>query len=341
MSANEVLRKVAVKDLQIGMYVIMPVSWKAHPFLVNRFRISSPAQIRKMREAGLTELMVDLAQSHIEHEPPALQSRASAGAPHTPDKGPEEKNRGVALDTLKSSVKEAVSDKTLPLEEKAKVVYAQSLEMINNVLEQPNNRNIGVSKEIIAEIVDMILADKDTSRYLTRITSHDFYTYTHSVNVGFLAVCLAKIVLQDASVHKMHELGAGFFLHDLGKVRIPPEIINKPGRLCEEEMVEIRKHPSSGFKILHECRQLTEECRTIVLQHHERSDGTGYPHRLRGPEIHIYGRICSIADIYDALTSDRPYRKRMLPFDALKLMKDEMMHHLQKDLFEKFVLMLS
>jgi HD-GYP domain-containing protein (c-di-GMP phosphodiesterase class II) len=336
MSKQEMLQKVAVEDLQIGMYVIMPVSWKAHPFLVNRFRISSPTEIRRIREAGLKEVMVDLERSHIPCESPVHQS----GMRHTPEKGPEEKTKGIVLETLKTAVKEAVSDKTLPLEEKAKVVYARSVEMINSVLGQPNTRNIADSKEAIAAVVDMILADKETSHYLTRITTHDFYTYTHSVNVGFLAVCLAKTVLQDTN-HNMHELGAGFFLHDLGKVRIPPEIINKPGRLSEEEMAEIRKHPVLGFKILHECRQMTKECRTIVLEHHERNDGTGYPQQLHGQQIHIYGRICSIADVYEALTSDRPYRKRMQPFDALKLMKDDMMHHFQKDLFEKFVLMLS
>jgi HD-GYP domain-containing protein (c-di-GMP phosphodiesterase class II) len=227
------------------------------------------------------------------------------------------------------------------LEEKAKVVYARSIEMINNVLGKPDAKNISDSKKAIAAVVDMILADKETSHYLTRITNHDFYTYTHSVNVGFLAICLAKTVFQDSDAHNMHELGAGFFLHDVGKVRVPPDIINKPGRLTDEEMAEVRRHPTQGFNILHESRQLTNECRTIVLQHHERNDGAGYPHRLRGQDIHIYGRICSIADVYDALTSDRPYRGRMQPFEALKLMKEDMMHHFQHDLFEKFVLMLS
>jgi HD-GYP domain-containing protein (c-di-GMP phosphodiesterase class II) len=336
-SAKEALRKVVVEDLQTGMYVIMPVSWKAHPFLVNSFRISSPTQILKIREAGLKEVTVDLERSNILCESPALHP----GMRHIPDKGPEKKIKSVDVGPIKEAVKEVVSDKTLPLEEKASIVYARSVEMINSLLEQPDARNIADSKEAIAAVVDMILGDKETSHYLTRITSHDFYTFTHSVNVGFLAVCLAKTVFQGSDDHDMHELGAGFFLHDLGKVGIPPDIITKPGRLSGEEMTEMRKHPSKGFKILHECRQLTEECRTIVLQHHERNDGTGYPHRLRGPEIHIYGRICSIADVYDALTSDRPYRTRMQPFEALKLMRDEMMHHFQKDLFEKFVLMLS
>jgi len=104
-------------------------------------------------------------------------------------------------------------------------------------------------------------------------------------------------------------------------------------------MSEMRRHPHLGFKLLQDTRQLTDESKIIVLQHHERIDGTGYPKGLRGNEIHIYARICAIADVCDALTSDRPYRKKMAPFVALKLMREEMMHHFQKDLFEQFVLL--
>ena len=108
----------------------------------------------------------------------------------------------------------------------------------------------------------------------------------------------------------MNELGTGFFLHDLGKVNINQDILNKPGRLTDEEMNEVKRHPAQGFKILNETKHLTEESKLIVLQHHERQDGKGYPKGLKGEAIHIYGRICSIADVYDALTSDRPYRKK-------------------------------
>jgi len=86
-------------------------------------------------------------------------------------------------------------------------------------------------------------------------------------------------------------------------------------------------------------RQLTDESKVIVLQHHERFDGTGYPKRLHSDKIHIYGRICAIADVYDALTTERPYKEKMKVFDALKLMREEMIHHFQKDLFERFVLL--
>jgi len=137
----------------------------------------------------------------------------------------------------------------------------------------------------------------------------------------------------------MHALGAGFFLHDIGKVNVDEAIINKQGKLTEEEMDMMRKHPARGFKLLNDTKQITIESRLIVLQHHERDDGRGYPRRLRGEDIHIYGRICSVADVFDALVSKRPYKSKLKPFDALKLMKEEMLAHFHKDVFEKFVLL--
>ncbi|QKQ27922.1 HD-GYP domain-containing protein [Candidatus Reidiella endopervernicosa] len=100
-------------------------------------------------------------------------------------------------------------------------------------------------------------------------------------------------------------MGAGFFLHDLGKIMVRPEVLNKPARLDDAEMRHIRIHPYQGYKILQQADALTEEVRTIVMQHHEFVDGSGYPKRLRDEEIHVYGRICGIADVYDALPADR------------------------------------
>jgi HD-GYP domain-containing protein (c-di-GMP phosphodiesterase class II) len=343
MPSPEKRRKIDTNKLQIGMYVIMPISWNEHPFLVNRFRITSPSQIDKMRKAGLKSVMVDFDRSRgvpdpPEYRPEKAESQMNSGnIPDTDEPEAEIKSRPMVIE----SIKEAVSDQTLSPEEKVKMVYVRSVEMIRGVLEQPTTKKIGEAKEAIVGIVDMILSEEQTSRFLLEIISHDFYTYTHSVNVGFISVYLAKNVFQHSDAHDMHELGVGFFLHDLGKVGIPAEIINKPQRLTDAEMGVVRRHPFQGFKILQEACQLTEESKTIVLQHHERNDGTGYPKRLRGEEIHLYGRICSIADVYDALTSDRPYRQKMQTYNALRLMKDEMIGHFQKDLFDKFVLLFT
>ncbi len=173
------------------------------------------------------------------------------------------------------------------------------------------------------------------------ITDHDYYTYTHSVNVGLLAILLSKNVFTDTSDHDMEELGAAFFLHDLGKCNIPAYLINKPGKLNEKEWEMMKKHPSYGYRILAEAKQLTDECAVIVMQHHERYSGDGYPKRLHEEQIHIYARICCIADVYDALTSTRPYKKKLPTFEALRVMKDEMIGHFHRDLFEKFVILFT
>ena len=194
---------------------------------------------------------------------------------------------------------------------------------------------------MIYSIVDHILADDGTAAALSRITSHDYYTYTHSVNVGLFSVLLAKAVFKSGHDHDMRELGAGFFLHDLGKCDIPAQLINKPDRLTPDEWQLMRDHPSRGYELLAEAHQLTWECHVIVMQHHERENGTGYPFGLHKDEIHLYGRICSIADVYDALTSTRAYKEKLPTFEALNVMKDEMIHHFNRDLFNIFVTLFS
>jgi HD-GYP domain-containing protein (c-di-GMP phosphodiesterase class II) len=323
-------RNVKVDDLKIGMYVILPTSWFKHPFAKNEFSIEKKEQIRKICDCGFREVIIDTAKSRVtekERKPPEPASE------HTV--------KTQSVNVVPHELREAIHDKTLPSEKKAKAVQEHSIRMISNLLENPSAENIRDVKKGIAEVVDLILTDDDTSYYLMNITSHDFYTYTHSVNVGFLAVSLSKVLFRRSMAHDMHELGAGFFLHDLGKVQIDQAIINKPGVLTDEEMEQMRRHPDIGYKILRDTNQLSDECKKIVMQHHERFNGAGYPHKLRGEEIHLYGRICSIADVFDALTSDRPYRKKMEAFRALQIMKEEMLEHFQKDLFEQFVMLFS
>jgi HD-GYP domain-containing protein (c-di-GMP phosphodiesterase class II) len=347
------LKKIYARDLQIGMYVVMPTSWDEHPFLKNKFCLTSQSQIDKIVGYGLTEVLVDpensttpgrqaIAAARPVGEVPVDTAKSAASGPPPAGRMEKPKKPKKEAPTIATNkLREVIQDRKLPAPDKSRIVRDNTLTMMDSLLNKPTAENIQAAKEAIAEIVELILTDDATAAYLTKITSHDFYTYTHSVNVGFLAVSMAKILFRDSNAHNMHELGIGFFLHDLGKVQVDPAIINKPGRLTADEMNVMRRHPSIGYKLLYEAEQLTDECKTIVLQHHERYDGTGYPKELRGDEIHLYGKICSIADVYDALTSDRPYRKKMAPFEALILMKKEMINHFQKDLYEKFVRMLS
>ncbi|MBP7764166.1 MAG: HD-GYP domain-containing protein [Deltaproteobacteria bacterium] len=320
------IKKVKTEDLRKGMHIVLPDKWFAHPFLKNEFIIESQSQIDKIARAGIREVAVRVKGTASEPRRAALQEAAPA-----PEQAP----------VCPPELQEVIADRKLPPEKKAKLVRQKSIEMMSRLMEDPSAENIAETKKGVADVVDLILTNDSTSKYLLNITSYDYSTYVHSVNVGFLAVSCAKSLFRHSTGHNMHELGAGFFLHDLGKVNIDLSIINKPARLSDEEMAQMRKHPQYGYEILARTRQLTEECRTIVLHHHERFDGSGYPLGLKGEDIHLYGRICSLADVFDALNSDRPYRKGLGPFAALKVMKEEMMFHFQKDMFEKFVMLFS
>ncbi|MCD6569630.1 MAG: HD domain-containing protein [Deltaproteobacteria bacterium] len=127
----------------------------------------------------------------------------------------------------------------------------------------------------------------------------------------------------------------------MGKSKIPNEILNKSGPLTKEEWDIMKKHPQWGYEILMETGDMTEEAAHIVLEHHERANGSGYPSGKKGDEIHIYARICAIADAYDALTAERSYKSAKRPFDALKLMQEEMAQEFDPEFFAAFVMLFA
>ncbi len=303
----------------------------SHPFALNHFMIRNRHQIEEIKACGFHEIEVDFDKSDLPTEPDKTEP-----IPHTEIKPPSKWNPQTLVPP---ELIAAIEDKNLDPEIKATAVYKSSMDLMSRLLESPTAENIHTSKGAIKSVTDLILQDHDTAHNMLLITSHDFYTYAHSVNVGIYSIMLAKELFRHSNNHDLEELGAGFFLHDLGKVNIDPAIINKPGRLTDDEMNQMRTHPNQGYKILKETDELSEECEYIVLQHHERYDGTGYPKRLRGEEIHIYGRICCLADVFDALTAERSYKQSMTKFDALKLMRDEMQNYFSKDLLEPFILL--
>jgi HD-GYP domain-containing protein (c-di-GMP phosphodiesterase class II) len=322
------IKTIKSKELKIGMYIKLPLSWRAHPFLRNSFTITSKEQIMKIINFGIAEVNID------EH-------KGIAAADILREVVEPEKDFSEKSDIVPEQLKEVLADKKMPPESKAQAVHLHSVNMMSKLFDTPNKENIGQFKEGIVGVVDLILADNATNHHLLNLTEHDYNTYVHCVNVGVLAVSLAKTLFAISDNHDMHALGAGFFLHDIGKVYIDEAIINKPGKLSEDEMNQMRKHPGLGFELLTETKQISDESRMVVLQHHERANGTGYPQKMSGDEIHIYGRICSVADVFDALVSKRPYKKKLEPFEALKVMKYEMLDHFHKDIFEKFVLLFT
>ncbi len=252
-----------------------------------------------------------------------------------------EEHREAYYDYLESQLKALVSDKTADVEEASRLAYDLSLHVMERVFERPEAETMSRAKDVIITAADLIMNDDRALLALLSLAKHDYYTYTHSCNVGLFSIGLMKQLLKEGQDHDIYALGAAFFFHDLGKIEVGLNIINKPGKLSEEEWEQMRRHPQYGFDILGKTGFLTDEARRVVLQHHERFDGSGYPEHLTAKDIHLYGRVCAITDVFDALTSERSYKKRLTPFEAARIMLDDMEGHFDPGLVRRFIQMFA
>lgn len=176
-----------------------------------------------------------------------------------------------------------------------------------------------ITSNQVEETVDLIypeiMGSTNILNQIKLLRQKDEYTMKHSVSVSVIAVKLGESMgLKEPA---LRSLAKAALLHDIGKARVPMELITKPARLTSQEFKEVQQHPLYGFKIAQEMQLPDLEVFTAILQHHEKFDGSGYPFRVLGRKLHIYSRIIAVADVFDALTSDRPYRKAMPLFDAL------------------------
>jgi HD-GYP domain-containing protein (c-di-GMP phosphodiesterase class II) len=166
-----------------------------------------------------------------------------------------------------------------------------------------------ILKNTIEKIIEEIKNNSDLSFNMVELLSTDLYTYTHSVNVTILSLMLANAVGYSES--DQFKIGMGCLLHDVGKVMVDDKILHKKGALNKEEFLHMRKHSEFGHEMLKDNNALTAITKNIVLLHHEKLDGSGYPYQLKGDEIKKHVRISTIADIFDAVTSERVYSKEL------------------------------
>lgn len=248
-----------------------------------------------------------------------------------------EEERALYNAYLKETLVSIVSNPAVSSNKKAEAVHAACLQTLQRTFEEPRAVFLGQACEILEPTVNLIISDDQATKHLIHLTTYDHSTYVHSTNVGIFSIALARILFGGDNQHDMQALGAGFFLHDLGKCKIPIEILNKPGLLNDEERDIVRRHVLDGYQMVENSGLMTDEARTIILQHHERDDGMGYPHNKGAEEIHPYARICRLADVYEALTSDRPYHNSRSSFEALKFMKEHVVSGPDEQLFAGFV----
>jgi HD-GYP domain-containing protein (c-di-GMP phosphodiesterase class II) len=205
-----------------------------------------------------------------------------------------------------------------PINEKVRVKAIKILK--DNFLKISVNKTHDIKdfSTIANAVVDEVCANSNLLIHLTDIRAYDDYTFIHSVNVAILAV-FTGIGLGYGKT-KLKELALGGLLHDVGKMFVPKEILNKPARLTKDEMEVMKGHSLFGFELLRKNPEISLIVAHMAFQHHERPNGSGYPRGLQGEEIHEYANIIAIADVYDALISDRPYRRGILPHEAYEVL---------------------
>jgi HD-GYP domain-containing protein (c-di-GMP phosphodiesterase class II) len=225
---------------------------------------------------------------------------------------------------------------------KAESIYNSAMDSIKDAYHGLLPNTIADVEKNADELVKIILSDDNVIETLKLMATTDHFTYQHSVRVGIYATgLLLKLMKEKLTKNQIRKLSTGFFLHDIGMTRIPMQILEKPESLSNFEWKLIRMHPIWGHESLLKTEYLSIEATNIILQHHERHDGSGYPNKAKGDDIPSYVSICAIADSFESLTATRPYRKPYEPVDALRIMYQEMSRDFEPELFRAFVKLLG
>ena len=305
------LRKITIDQLKVGMYVeSVDKSWLDVPFF--RRKITSEEQIEKLRKYYINEVNidtdrgVDLARDQSETVVAVMEE------PLPRDSGESETDQAD-----RAKIVPAKYEEEIPV---AKQAYTQAITSVSEFLREARAGRMTSEqemKDVVSGLVDSCMRNDDALISLTKLLSHDEYTFGHSVNVTIFTLALAKALGLEHS--QLQELGESTLVHDVGKMLIPTELLNKPGKLTPEEFEVVKQHADLGAKFLRENFPAHESLALVAQDHHERLDGSGYPFGKSGDEISQWGQIAMIADVYDALTSDRCYKAGVPPAQAVAL----------------------
>ncbi len=235
-----------------------------------------------------------------------------------------------------ATLRKIVANPKVSFEKKAKKVYEVSKNIMKEFFENNASEKVLRSSDEVMEIMEECFQDYDIGFYgISKITNKDYYTYTHSVNVGLY--CMTYGVKINLNHDEVRTLGLGGMLHDVGKSKISAGILNKKGLLTPQEYSIVKNHAPLGGQILDEMNCYAHSVVDMATQHHEKYKGGGYPKGIVGDEISYFARICKVMDVYDALTTRRSYKKAMNPFDTLTLMKKQMSNEFDLKVLDSFI----
>jgi len=316
-----VIKLIPVTRLRPGMYVHdLHCGWLQHDFVRNRFLVADADDVARIRALGVAEVSIDTTRGL---DPDAAPAATAPGRPDLAGPPPP------AVHTA--------SKATSP-PERARNLHREANEIVRNLLVDVRlGRQIEIEKvePLVARIVDSIFASADALLPLARLKQHDNYTFQHSVSVCALMTAFARTL--GLPRETIREIAIGALLHDVGKARIPDEILNKPGKLTEAEFECMKSHVVQSKLILMATPGISPIALEVASEHHERYDGSGYPNRLAGEAISLRGRMAAIVDVYDAITSERVYHKGMPPTEALRKLLEWSSNHFEPRLVQAFI----
>jgi len=320
------IKQIRVDQLKPGMYVHdLNCGWLDHPFLSNAFYVRDVATVDKIAEVGIRELYIDTVKgadvwaARSQREVNAdLDQRLQEIARKPPEKP-------IATELTEESVR-------------ARRLHGEANKIVRHMMDDIRmGQQIQIDRiePLVENMVESIFRNQDALLPLVRLKNHDDYTFEHSVSVCALLVAFGRGMKLSKEVIK--EMALGGLLHDVGKARIPDQILNKPAKLTDDEYVRIQSHVAQGRLLLDQTPGIGEIARQVTSQHHERFDGSGYPDRLAGGDISLYGQMAAIVDVYDAISSERVYHKGMSPTQALKKLLEWSAHHFEPQLVQAFI----
>jgi HD-GYP domain-containing protein (c-di-GMP phosphodiesterase class II) len=303
---KEMLKKIDSAQLKVGMYIHdLSCDWMTHPFVRNRFLLSTDAEISKIREAGIHDVVIDSARGlDVQDAPTLAEAQAQTEAE-------------LAVIAAKPVI---VTRLALGEElKRAAQIRHQAAGLVRIVMQ---DARLGKAIELdqvspmVETITASILRNPGALTSLLRIKNADDYTFLHSVSVCALLVAFCRSRGLDAET--TYQAGLGGLLHDTGKALVPDRILNKPAALTAEEFAIIKRHPKDGYDILVKTPEIGPIPLDITLHHHERRDGSGYPDKQGEGAISELAQMAAIVDVYDAITADRCYHKGMSAAEALR-----------------------
>ena len=242
---------------------------------------------------------------------------------------------------MEESVMSEMIDDSVPLEKRADALYSLSAAVITELLADPaSKRSVQRCRRLVDGVAKFAANAPAALRSLFTQDRMEPYLVTHSIDACVFGIGIGRRLGVD-NPDDIRDLGLGCLLHDIGKRAIPESILSKPGNLSPQEWMVMKKHPELGLRMCEKAGGVPALTGVTIIQHHEMVDGSGYPKGLAGDDIHLFGRIIGGADIFDALTSDRPYARGRDSFPALKLIKSEFRDKLDPAVFTELVRMLG